>query len=49
MPHVKLRLINTSDHLLSSFDRKIAEYTTQHFRREGGWVGGLMGPVHGRK
>ena len=30
-----MKLIDTHDHILSAFDRQIAQYATQHFRRSG--------------
>lgn len=35
MPFVKIRIIELMDHVLSTYDRKIAEYATEHFRRTG--------------
>lgn len=33
MPFVRVRIIELMDHVLSTYDRKIAEYATDHFRR----------------
>jgi len=32
---VTIRQIDSHDHILSAFDRTIAEYATNHFRRSG--------------
>lgn len=33
--HVTIKQIDSHDHILSAFDRTIAEYATTHFRRSG--------------
>ena len=32
---VKVRLVDTHDHVLSTYDRQIAIYATEHFQRQG--------------
>lgn len=32
---VKVRLVDTHDHVLSTYDRQIAIYATEHFTRQG--------------
>lgn len=32
---ISVKQIDSHDHILSAFDRSIAEYATQHFRRSG--------------
>lgn len=36
MKDVKIRIIELMDHVLSTYDRKISEYTAQRFSRAGG-------------
>ena len=35
MPHVKIRVIELMDHVLSTYDRKIGDYTGRLFQRNG--------------
>jgi len=35
MPDVKIRVIELMDHVLSTYDRKIGEFTAKQFTRQG--------------